>query len=419
MTVRRLAAVDAQTYWMSARVPSDQFLLYAFDGPVADPDRALSVVRDRARQCHDLGVRVADTEFWRYPRWAPREVGVEQIVVHELADATWRGCLAAVAGLVGDQVDARVMTWRLHVFPTVARLPGAATGSVVVLQICHALGDGVRASALAANLLGRPGSVPALAAHPARVIALPLRAFDAGRAYRRLVRETEAGMVPPQAVSRPPLRSNARPAGAAHLRSVVCARERFDGTTVTVGALAAISAALAGHLRELGEDPAQLGAEVPMAKAGPRLSYNHFGNVGVGLYPDQDLPDRLRSIAADLHRRRRRSAHPAMAAEAAAQSVLPAPLLRWGVGKFDPEARSSTVTGNTVVSSVNRGAKELYFGDARVVFTAGFPTLSPMMGVTHGVHGIGDTVAVSVHAADSAIGDIDAYVARLERELLH
>lgn len=108
-----------------------------------------------------------------------------------------------------------------------------------------------------------------------------------------------------------------------------------------------------------------------------------------------------------------------MAAEAAAQAVLPAPLLRWGVGKFDPEARSSAVTGNTVVSSVNRGARDLRFGDARVVFTAGFPTLSPMMGVTHGVHGIGDTVAVSVHAADSAIGDIDAYVARLERELLH
>lgn len=107
-----------------------------------------------------------------------------------------------------------------------------------------------------------------------------------------------------------------------------------------------------------------------------------------------------------------------MAAEAAALAALPAPLLRWGVGKFNVEARSPTVTGNTVVSSVNRGAKDLSFGGARVVLTSGFPGLSPMMGVTHGVHGIGDTVAVSVHAADSAIGDIDAYVERLERELL-
>jgi len=43
--------------------------------------------------------------------------------------------------------------------------------------------------------------------------------------------------------------------------------------------------------------------------------------------------------------------------------------------------------------------------------------LSPMMGLTHGVHGIGDTVAVSVHAAESAIGDVDEYVARLNAAL--
>ena len=35
-----------------------------------------------------------------------------------------------------------------------------------------------------------------------------------------------------------------------------------------------------------------------------------------------------------------------------------------------------------------------------------------MMGLAHGVHGIGDTVAISVHAAESAVGDVDAYVAR-------
>ena len=43
--------------------------------------------------------------------------------------------------------------------------------------------------------------------------------------------------------------------------------------------------------------------------------------------------------------------------------------------------------------------------------------LSPMMGLTHGVHGIGDTIAISVHAAESAIVDVDAYVARLAAAL--
>ena len=70
-----------------------------------------------------------------------------------------------------------------------------------------------------------------------------------------------------------------------------------------------------------------------------------------------------------------------------------------------------------MVSSVNRGAADLRFGDAPVMLTAGYPALSPMMGVTHGVHGIGDTIAISVHAAESAIGDIDAYVDRLSAAL--
>ena len=96
---------------------------------------------------------------------------------------------------------------------------------------------------------------------------------------------------------------------------------------------------------------------------------------------------------------------------------MPAPLLRWGVSQFDPDVRPSEVAGNTVVSSVYRGAADLSFGDARVVLTAGYPALSPVVGLTHGVHGIGDTVAISVHAAESAVPDIDAYVRLLDEAL--
>jgi hypothetical protein len=106
-----------------------------------------------------------------------------------------------------------------------------------------------------------------------------------------------------------------------------------------------------------------------------------------------------------------------MRADSRAFAAVPAPLLRWGVAQFDPDVRSPTATGNTVVSSVDRGAADLAFGEAPVVVTAGYPALSPMMGLTHGVHGIGDTVAVSVHAAESAIGDVDGYVQRLDAAL--
>ena len=40
-----------------------------------------------------------------------------------------------------------------------------------------------------------------------------------------------------------------------------------------------------------------------------------------------------------------------------------------------------------------------------------------MMGLTHGVHGIGDTVAVSAHTAESAMADVDEYVQRLAAAL--
>jgi len=170
-------------------------------------------------------------------------------------------------------------------------------------------------------------------------------------------------------------------------------------------------------MRELGDDPSALGAEVPMAKAGVRQSHNHFGNVGVGLYPELDAAARAARIVEDLADRRRRAAHPAMLAASRAFAAVPAPLLRWGVGRFDPTLRSATVIGNTVVSSINRGPADLRFDELPVVLTAGYPGLSPMMGLTHGVHGIGDTIAISVHAAESAIGDVDAYVERLESAL--
>jgi hypothetical protein len=415
MTVRRLAAVDAQMYWMSAKMPNDQFLLYGFAGLPSELDAAIDVIRERAGRCPGLTLRVEDRGLLTYPAWVTGDVEARQFVVHALEANTWAGCLAAVSRLAEDQLDAAVMTWRLHVFTPIDGVPGApGAGTVAVLQVAHALADGVRASALAAQLFGRAGAVPAV--RP-RGGWLPLRSLQATRAHRQLVRDTEAGLVPPQAPLRPVLRSNARPAGERTVRTVVRHRAQLSGPTVTVGVLAAVSAALSGHLRELGDDPTTLGAEVPMAKTGVRQAHNHFGNAGIGLYPALDPVARACRIADDLARRRIRGRHPAMRADSRAFAAVPAPLLRWGVAQFDPDVRSPTATGNTVVSSVDRGAADLAFGEAPVVVTAGYPALSPMMGLTHGVHGIGDTVAVSVHAAESAIGDVDGYVQRLDAAL--
>lgn len=115
--------------------------------------------------------------------------------------------------------------------------------------------------------------------------------------------------------------------------------------------------------------------------------------------------------------RRQRFEHPSAATSDAATAAVPARLLRWGTAQFDVHARSTTATGNTVVSSVNRGAADLTFGGCPVVLTTACPALSPMMGLTHGVHGIGDTVTISVHASPSALPDVDSYVERLSAVL--
>ncbi len=418
MTVRRLAAVDAQMYWMSARIPNDQFLLYGFDGVPANLDQAIDVIRARANECGDLRLRVSDGSGLTYPAWVNGGVAPSQIAVHELDDNSWAGCLEAVNRLADNQLDVRVWPWRLHVFTKVNTVPAAAgAGTVAVLQIAHALADGGRASALAALLFGRPGSVAPVRTPRLRGITLPWRSVAAAWAHRQLVRDTEAGLVPAQADPRPALRTNARPAGQRSVRTLIRRLDQLSGPTVTIGVLCAVSTALAAHLRELGDDPSTLGAEVPMAKATVREAHNHFGNVGVGLYPELDGAERAERIAEDLTRRRRRAVHPAMLTDNHAFAAMPAPLLRWGVAQFDPTVRSPTVTGNTVVSSVNRGPADLRFGDAPVVVTAGYPALSPMMGLAHGVHGIGDMIAISVHAAESAIGDVDAYVSRLDAAL--
>jgi WS/DGAT C-terminal domain len=414
----RMTAVDAQFYWMSAKVPSDEYTIYVFDGEPTDLDHAIHVVRSRAQACPALTVRVEDGSPLTYPRWVPTAVGPDRFVRHRLGDASWGGCQDAVIGLLDDPLDVRQEPWRLHVFSRVHGLPGrtesggTGPGTVLVMQTAHALADGLREAELAGWLFGRAAPVPEVTALSPWF--LPWRGVDAARAHRMLVRDMRAGSVAAPLGPRPPQATNARPVGSRSLRTLVRHRSQLRGPSVTVAALAAVSGALSAHL---GEVTASLVAEVPMAKPGVRHAHNHFLNITVGLYPDLDRQARFERIAADLANGRRRAEHPAACAADRAFAGVPAPLLRWGISQFDPDFQPSQVSGNTVVTSVYRGPGDLSFGGVPVLLVSGCPTLSPAMGLTHAVYGIGDTVALGVHAAESAIGDIDDYVARLDAEL--
>jgi len=414
---RTMAAPDAQMLMLSAKVPNDQFLLYAFDGTPQDLASAAQELLRNAAAFSELRLRIVDEHPWRYPQWEPGEIAPDQFRIHDLKDDHWQGCLDRVSRLSAEQLDPSRMCWQVHVFPKVRDIPGAAAGgSVVVVQMTHALGDGTRSAELAGALLGR--RQPITSGAPPYPGPLLWRAALAARAHRSLLRDIDAGLLAPPISPRPALGINVGTGDTPAVRTFVIDRVALPGPTVTVGALVAISEALAGYLGDRGEDISRLGAEVPMAHRGAqnRQAHNNFRNVGVGLYPELGRVERSQRIAGQLDAHRRRGEHPAMRTSTAAFDAVPAWLLRWGMSKFDPAVRSATVTGHTVVSSINRGPADLSFGGCPVVLTAGYPALSPMMGLTHGVHGIGGRVALSVHA-DPSIIDLDDYTQRLSDAL--
>ncbi|WP_083742968.1 WS/DGAT domain-containing protein [Rhodococcus sp. MTM3W5.2] len=431
---------DAQTYWISTKIHSDQFLLYCFEDPADSTAAMRRSLLARAALVPDLRLKIREVPFHAdYPHWVPMDLGAEHVVVHEPLES-WPDCLRAVGELLTERLDSRESPWQLHLFAVAHGAPRCGDGPAVVavLQVAHALADGRGASTLARALFGgqdaavrrapsrapwRPAWALTLAAArlPAQLAALLAAAVPAHRTHRDLERDTAAGVLPPQPPSLPKGPTNARPDERRSVRMVVrdAADLRGPGVTVTVGAMTAISLALTRYLRAQGSAaPGDLAAEVTVAKPGQSTARNHFRNVAVDLHPGvADPRERAAAIAASMATRRIRGEHPAAAAADRALRSVPGPLVRWGVEQFDFGAIPDTVTGNTVVSSVDRGPADLSLGGGPVRFTAGFPALSQFMGLTHGVHGIGDTVTIGVSTSPSVLADLDAYETMLHEAI--
>ncbi|MEH6795926.1 MAG: WS/DGAT domain-containing protein [Rhodococcus sp. (in: high G+C Gram-positive bacteria)] len=433
----RLHPADARAYWMASKIPSDQFLLYCFDHGSADIDTEVTRLHERSGRIEVLRTRIADAAFGlEYPHWTEASPPSDAISVHRTA-RTWPECLDAVAASFRRQVDPRDSVWHLHLYPNIVDAPGG-TALVAVLQLSHAAADGTLASRIARDLFG----THSIAASPARTeppvvcemasaaraaAALPLRLAQMVRGGVRARRDaldleqgTDSGAIPPPAPSRALTALDVAPTGRTSVRTIVLPKAdvHCGGTTVTTFVLTAISVALQ---RFLG-DSVDLAAEVTLARDARADARNNFGNVGVGLFTSEsDIRSRSILISADLAARRHRANHSLSEAARSSQddveAHVPAFLAEWGVAQFDPTAVPSTVTGNTVVSSVSRGAADLALGGGCVRFTAGFPALSPAMSLTHGVHGIGDTVTVGITSNSAAVPDPDGYEALLRDSL--
>ncbi|MBS9375654.1 hypothetical protein GON09_004671 [Rhodococcus sp. B50] len=400
---------DARREWLGDRIPGDLFALYCFDAPAVPVAEVLAELRSRVAVMGELQVRMAEVPAGLdYPYWTAHTPTEDRLLVHE--SGSYGDVLDVLSGLVATRVDVTVSPWRLHVFPQVTDAPrGSDPALVVVLQLSHAFADGVRTSALARDLLSGTATptTPPRAPSPAGMLAraalrLPFsipRVIADGRRAVEAARRLADPSVPQPTPGRPLVAVNTAPGPRRTVRTLVLdvADLRRVGT-VTVGALTAIGAALSEFL---GVD--ELSAEVPVAVPAA-TARNSYRNVGVDLHCTiRDPHERAAAIAADLALQRIRACHPAMAVRARTDDHVPAPLLRFGTDRLDLSVVPPTVTGNTVVSSVDRGPADLELGGGRVRFTSGFPGLSPVQALTHGVHGIGESVTLSVTTSPKVV----------------
>lgn len=443
--MRALNPPDAAMYWRSRNAVTDQFLLYAFDVP-ADSRQAADVLdqlRARAEAIADLHLTIEPVPGnLGFPRWATAPIGDDQFRSHPAG--TWNECLEAIATLMDGGVDADRRRpdglWRVHLFDEVSGLPLASggRGRVVVLQISHALGDGRVSSEIARRLLSDVPSdtvvldrnlVPrtvsgALNAGAGLLGALPklgaalVLGVDAWRLADGSAQAHQAALTAPA----PPIAATAlnhpvRTDQHAQLRTITVARDcvKARGGSVTAGVLAA----LADTLPNVGGASAdgRVVAEVTIAREVVAGQRNNFFTAGIDLRVDLDVEARVKAIAAQIAHAQTRDRQPVRVAERRAAAQSPAILESLAVAMSAASPPPAHVAGTTVVSSVNRGAADLTLAGGKVLFTGGFPALSAVHGLTHGVHGIGDTVTISVAARSMEPATLDRYVAELSAVL--
>ncbi|MFD4458122.1 WS/DGAT domain-containing protein [Nocardia sp. NPDC058480] len=465
-----MAARDATMYWLSRRTTNDVFLLCSFTETDTATDELRAFVAARAARIPDLRIRLQDIPGdLGYPRWVSAEFTSQQFVHHQPDGRSWHALLADLGEHLGTGVVATEYPWRIHVFRAVHDAPRSTEPVVVVLlQLSHALADGTRAAAIARALFGtavaeavvhstpdapvdnsayhsvgpaktptHPGDscgqpcgwiarqvdprVLGVLRFPGQLAATVWRGRAAYLAQRELADRTAAGEVPAAATGFAPSALNPAAAVAdrtARMLVVDVGDLRIPGKTVTVVALTAISYALADYLTERGARPERLGTALPMALPMPSAARNNYRGLSIDLHINEpDLRIRANLIADELAVRRERALNPLLSAQDRVGEVVPAVLAARDVERADLDSVPATLDGNTVVSSVYRGPGDLAFAGAPVLFTGGFPALGNVMHLTHGVHGIGETVTLSVHSDPRVVPDPDRYLQKLAEAL--
>ncbi|MBY6538444.1 DUF1298 domain-containing protein [Rhodococcus sp. BP-349] len=373
-----------------------------------------------------------------YPSWVHRTAPLDDdVVVHDVPGGTWSRAASVLGSVLASPLDSERSSWRVHVLPELQGVPcSSGSADVVVVQISHCLTDGSGAVALTRFLLGDDASfdeVPApeigephsravaalrgVGRVPGQVVGIVSDVVRSLRSSRDFSRRLAVGTVTARPPARRPTMFNDDPGNDRVAHVVVRSRDAVTtvaGTrvSVTAASLTVVARAMALFLREQGLDvPRDLGAHVTMALP-PNASWsgvNRLAAANVDLCPLATGPrEQTDGIAASLAAERVRGTHPAVLDAVRVADHLPAPLLRWGIRRSEPDR--STASAHTTVSSVRCGANDLEIADRHSLFMTAFAALSPTDGLNHTVFGLGDTIAFGVLTSAVSVPQHRRYV---------
>lgn len=432
---------------------SDSFMLLVFEsGDDSAPSigRVIEHVAARAPRIPALNRCLREAPLGlEHPSWeASARPAQDHVRHHQLTGASWSDLENAVGRLLTTRVDPRDLPWLLHVITGVEHVPhvqGVAT--VVVLQISHALSDGVGTSKLLRALFTadpdddahiqfeldshRPRTAPRLltailaaARAPHDLTKSRVDAWSARRAYRRHLVEgpgqtlRRSGAVPSTSL-------NGR---IGQDRRVTIRPQPIDVLrraphTVTSSAVTATSVALQRYFDITGETVSGLAASVPVALP-PSTEWSSSNRTIIGvvdMHADiDDLDRRAHAVAEDLRAERIRVLDEHILNMARADHLVPAPIVRTLVRRTarQPTRLSGEIGAQTNVVSVNRGPANLELCGSRSVFTAGFPYIDDGRGLTHGFFGLGDVVTTCTVSCPEAVPEPQFYADVLEQSVV-
>lgn len=372
------------------------------------------------------------------PYWVTDATPLSELVTHIDAESMdWATCMDTVGKLLATPLDSRKTAWKLYVFHGVTGCPHTAgPATFVVGHISHTMMTGSAFPSMSKALFAdgtevlvdglpaaRDKALSPLAAL-ARSAAAPFKLVPFGvrlAKTKRTAAPAPAGAAEVARTFESPTYDLPPGGGDRTLRFVEIPTNQLRGgsTTVTVGALTAVSKAMQTFAeRESGEPITQVLSNVVIAV--PDADYMGVNRLGYSLLNLRgdlaDLKARSAEIAAALATARDRIADPARAAVDAVQGRVPFLLYRM----------ASAVGRKRTLAAVRPYDERLYTALTSLVASPAGCALAgaPMtmlsvyqggsMGLTHSMCGSKESVTIAMVAQRGVISDIDQYAADLQ-----